>query len=254
MSSPGYDVKDKVILITGANRGIGKAFVDGFFKHGAKKVYAAVRTISSVDPLVELHGADKLIPIHIDLQKVSSIQEAAKIATDVQVVVNNGGVLDLTSPLSENAISSLEFQMDVNVYGLMHMAQNFVPILVKNGGGSFVQLNSLSSLRCPANNFFAYAASKSASFAITQSLRTSLPNTLVVSVHPGPIATDMVDAFGGGSKAEPASQVADALVEAMKKGEFMVYPDSKSREIGDAYKSFQEKVIEPCTKSANYSW
>lgn len=254
MSSSGYDIQGKIILVTGANRGIGKALVDGFFKYGAKKIYAAVRTLSSVDPLVNLYGADRVTPIYIDLQKVSSIQEAAKIATDVQVVVNNAGVLDIIDPLSEGAMPAMEFQMEVNVYGLVHMAQHFVPILEKNGGGSLVQINSASSLRCPGAEFFAYAASKSAAFAVTQGLRSRLRKTLVVSVHPGPIATDMVDQFGGKDRSEPPSQVVDALVEAMKKGEFMVYTDSKSKEIGGAYKHFQESIIEPCTKSADYSW
>merc|ERR1711862_33380 len=244
MGSKGYDVKDSIILVTGANRGIGMALVEGFFKHGARKIYAAVRTLSKADALVDLYGTDRLVPIYIDLQNPASIEEAAKVATDVQVVVNNAGVLDLLEPMSENAMTALQYLMEVNVYGFVYMAQYFVPVLEENGGGALVQINSLSSLRCPGSKFFAYAASKHAAFAVVQGLRSSLKNTLVMSVHPGPIATDMVDQFGAGDRAEPPSQVADTLVDAMKKGEFMVYPDSKAHEIGGAYQSFAKDIIE----------
>mmetsp|Transcript_10820 Transcript_10820/g.16624 ORF Transcript_10820/g.16624 Transcript_10820/m.16624 type:complete len:252 (-) Transcript_10820:138-893(-) len=240
----GYDVKDKAILVTGANRGIGMALVEGFFKHGARKIYAAVRTLSKASALVDIYGTDKLVPIYIDLENPASIEEAATVANDVQVVINNAGVLDLVKPMSENAMPALQHQMEVNVYGLVHMAQHFVPVLESNGGGAFVQINSLSSLRCPGPKFFAYAASKSAAFAVVQGLRTSLKNTLVVSVHPGPIATDMVDQFGGRDRAEPPSRVADTLVDAMKKGEFLVYPDRTAREIGSAYEGFAKNIIE----------
>jgi len=246
--SKGFDIKDKTVLITGANRGIGRALVDGFLTYGARKVYAAVRDLSSVEPLIEKYGEDMVIPLYIDLQKPTSIEEAAKTFSDVQVVVNNAGVLEMTGPLSDDAISVLQYQMEVNVYGLMYMARYFVPILETNGGGCFIQINSVSSLRCPQSRFFAYSASKHASFAYIQGLRSSLKKTLVISVHPGPIATDMVDQFGGRDRSEPASIVANALVHAMREGDFLVFPDSKSKETEDFYKSFATSVVEPCSR------
>ena len=250
-----YDIKGKTILVTGANRGIGKALVEGFLKHGAKKVYAAVRTLSSADPLVEMHGRSRVIPIYIDLQQPRSIAEAANSAGDVQVVVNNAGVLDMVEPLSANAMVVLQYLMEVNAYGLIHMAQQFVPILERNGGGSLVQINSTASLKCSHSSFFAYSASKHASFAIVLGLKKSLKNTLVVSVHPGPIATDMVAQFSprvpGGVTSEPAFQVADAIIDALRKGTFLVYPDTASRALGKAYESFAADFIDIVEKTSD---
>ncbi|MEN8447359.1 MAG: SDR family NAD(P)-dependent oxidoreductase, partial [Cyanobacteria bacterium J06555_13] len=138
-----YDIKEKTILITGANRGIGKAFVDAFIEYGVAKVYAAVRRLESATPLVEKYG-DKVVPVHVDLTEPSSITALAKEATDVQVVISNAGAFKGAGPLEENTISALEFEIGINVYGLIRMAQAFAPVLKANGGGAFIQLNSVA--------------------------------------------------------------------------------------------------------------
>lgn len=134
-----YDISNKTILVTGANRGIGKVLVETFVEHGATKVYAAVRNLESASPLVEKYG-DKVVPIQIDLGNPQSIVAAAQIAKDVQVVVNNAGAFKGTNPLDNNAIASLEFEMNINVYGLIHMAQAFAPVLQANGVESLPNL------------------------------------------------------------------------------------------------------------------
>jgi len=239
-----FDIDGKIALVTGANRGIGRTFVDSFIKHGAAKVYAAVRRLNSATPLVDAYG-EFVVPLEIDLMAPRSITEAAKIAQDVQLVVNNAGVLKSATPLDKEAIGSFEFEMQVNVYGLIRMAQAFAPILKANGGGAFVQLNSVASLKA-FPNFATYCASKAAAYSITQSLREVLgaQGTAVVSVHPGPIATDMADAAGFGDVAEPPSLVADALLDALERGDFHVFPDSMAKQIGGAYESFAENVID----------
>lgn len=239
-----YDIKNKIALVTGANRGIGKAIVDAFVAHGAAKVYAAVRSPDSARPLVEQYG-DKIVPIPLDLVDPATIAAAARTAKDVQVVVNNAGVLKLSGPLEDGVIDSLDFQMKTNVHGLIHMAREFAPVLKSNGGGVFAQLNSLVSLKSFAD-FASYSASKAAAYSITQALREVLApqRTLVISVHPGPIATDMGQEAGLGDVAEPPSLVADALIAAMKAGEFHVFPDSMARQMGGAYESFAKAIIE----------
>lgn len=239
-----YDIKDKIILITGANRGIGKAIVESFIKHGAAKVYAAVRKLDSVSPLVEQYG-DRVVPIQVDLSEPQSIVAAAQTAKDVQVVVNNAGVFQAGSLLGEDTIAALKFQMNVNVYGLMYMAQVFAPILKANGGGVFTQINSVASLKSHSNSA-TYCASKAAAYSITQALKELLneQGTFVLSVHPGPIATDMGDAAGLTEIAEPPLLVAEGIIEALKTGDFHVFPDSMAKQMGNAYKSFAENVVE----------
>ena len=239
-----YDIANKTILVTGANRGIGKVLVEFFLEHGAAKVYAAVRSLETAAPLVEKYG-DNVVPLYIDVTNPQSIAAAAQAATDVEVVVNSAGVLKSATPLAEDAIASLQFEMDINVYGLMSMAQAFAPVLKANGGGVFAQLNSIVSIKS-FSDFASYSASKAASYSITQALRELLSEqgTTVLSIHPGPIATDMANAAGMLEIAESPTVVAESMIAALQAGEFHVFPDAMARQIGGAYQSFAKNVVE----------
>jgi NAD(P)-dependent dehydrogenase (short-subunit alcohol dehydrogenase family) len=239
-----FNVEHCTALVTGANRGIGKAIVNSLIAGGAAKVYAAVRNIESADPLVDAHGS-KVTPIYLDLEKPESIIAAAIEASDVHLVVNNAGVFKESTPLAAGAVEALQFETTVNVFGLMRMAQVFGPVLQENGGGAFVQLNSVASLKA-FPGFATYCASKAAAYSITQALKDlwAEQGTHVLSVHPGPIDTDMADAAGLGEMAEPPSLVADGIVRALQAGEFHLWPDSLARKVGDAYASFAAGVVE----------
>lgn len=242
--NPKVDVHGKTVLVTGANRGIGKAIVEEFIEQGAAKVYLAVRDTESVKPLLLEHG-DKVAVIELDVGDAGSINRAAQIAEDVHIVVNNAGVLKNASALDPAAIDALDYQMQINVVGLMRMAQAFAPVLNQNGGGAFVQLNSVASLRA-FPDFATYAASKAAAYSITQALQSQLAEqgTAVVSVHPGPIKTDMATEAGLDEIADPPSVVAKAIVNALQAGDFHVFPDTMAKEFWAAYQGFAKQVVE----------
>jgi NAD(P)-dependent dehydrogenase (short-subunit alcohol dehydrogenase family) len=237
-------VKDRVVLVTGANRGIGRSTVEYFFQAGAKKIYAAARNPESLGPLLESYG-DRLVPMQIDLHRPETIIEAAKSAADVEIVVNNAGMLNIANPLVSNAVVAMQDEMEVNVYGLMRMAQAFAPILKANGGGALVQLNSIASIKNFVD-FATYSASKAAAYSITQGLRDLLKEqgTQVISVHPGPIATDMANSAGLSELAEPAELVPQSIIAAIESGEFHSYPDRMAKQVGGAYQDFAKTIVE----------
>ncbi len=239
-----YNIKNNVALVTGANRGIGRAIVEELLARGAAKVYAAVRDRSSASELAQKYG-NRVVPVEVDLTRPETIEAAARVARDVTLVVNNAGVLKSNALLSEGTLDSLAFEMDVNVYGLIRVAQAFAPIVKANGGGAFVQLNSIVSLRS-FPGIATYAASKAASYSITQALRSLLreDGIQVVSVHPGPIATDMARDGGFDERAEPATVVASAIADALNAGRFHVFPDSIARQLGGEYENFAANIIE----------
>ncbi|TQV86476.1 SDR family oxidoreductase [Aliikangiella coralliicola] len=238
------EINKIIAFTTGANRGVGKAITEGLLEAGAKKVYTAVRNLESVAALQEKYG-DRIVPVEFELSRKDTIDNAIKIATDVNMVVSNAGVVQLSSPLDDNAIEGLKYQMEGNVYPLIRLAQAFGPILKNNGGGAFVQMNSLASIK----NFLpftGYSASKAAAYSVTQGLREAwaAQGTQVISVIAGPLKTDMADSAGMGEGAPPPSLVADGILAALKSNDFFVYPDPMAQEVAKVYSPYAKNVLE----------
>ena len=234
-------IENKVALVTGANRGIGKAIVESFINHGAGKVYLAVRDPASTKSLQDKYG-DKVVTMQADLSDAGSIRRLAAEAKDVEILVNNAGILVPASALSAEAEPALARELDVNVFGLLRVANAFADILEANKG-ALVQLNSVASIK-NFSGFSTYSASKAAAYSLTQGLRDDFAKrgVSVLSVHPGPIATDMAKEAGF-DDAPGASVVAEGIVNALAAGDFHLFPDEMAKQFEAAYQSFADTIV-----------
>jgi NAD(P)-dependent dehydrogenase (short-subunit alcohol dehydrogenase family) len=216
------NIQDSTVLVTGANRGIGKAFADALMDRGAAKVYAAVRDVATVtDP--------RLVPIQLDVTDPDRVAAVASELDDVQVVVNNAGVLHISVPLSASLDTAL-VELETNYLSLVSMTQAFAPVLDRNGGGAFVNVLSVFSwVATPL--LTTYSASKAAAWAFTNAARIELrrQGTHVVGVHPGPVDTDMTAAID--LEKIPAATVATSALDAVEAGEPEAVVDDFSRAI-----------------------
>ena len=234
-------VKNKVALVTGANRGIGKAIVKSFIKHGAKKVYLAVRNTKSTKELEEEYG-DKVATLKADLSDKKSLQELADKTKDVEILVNNAGMGVPHHTIGNDVEEDLQKHLDVNVFGLLRIANTFADILVENKG-ALVQLNSVASIK----NFphlSTYSASKAASYSLTQGLRADLgeKGVSILSVHPGPINTEMAEKAGF-EETSSTEIVSEGIVKALDAGDFHLFPDEMAKQFEQAYQNFSENVV-----------
>lgn len=234
-------IQDKVALVTGANRGIGKSIVETFLAHGAKKVYLAVRTPASTKDLEDTYG-DRVLTVAADMTDAASINRLAATAKDVEVLVNNAGILKTATALSDEAQAALQQELDVNVFGLLRIANAFADTLTANSG-ALVQLNSVASIKTFAA-FATYSASKAAAYSLTQGLREDFAEkgVAVLSVHPGPIDTDMIvqAGFDGGA---PVNVVGEGIVKALANGDFHLFPDDMAQDFWAAYQSYADAIV-----------
>jgi len=220
---PSVSVKDKVVLISGANRGIGKSFAVQALEMGAKKVYAGSRDESQLAELIAKYG-DKIVPLTLDVTNQDHIDAAAAAAGDVEILINNAGMGGGGPAVNNPNPDGQRMEMKVNYFGMMNLSSAFAPILKANGGGAIVNILSVAALSSFA---FApgYSASKAAGRSLTQALRVELggQNTLVAGVFPGPVDTDMAKNVPM-DKVSPDS-VAVHVYEEIAKGSEDIYPD-----------------------------
>ncbi|BAZ18707.1 short-chain dehydrogenase/reductase SDR (plasmid) [Calothrix sp. NIES-4071] len=159
------NIKTSIALVTGANRGIGKAIVEALCCQGVKRIYATARDINSLKNLVSL-DPQKIIPIELDVTKLEQVLSVAELAQNVNVLINNAGVLARDGFFSASSVENARWEMETNFYGTLHMIRAFAPILGNNGGGAIINLVSLvSHVNVPM--FGTYSASKAAALSLT---------------------------------------------------------------------------------------
>jgi NAD(P)-dependent dehydrogenase (short-subunit alcohol dehydrogenase family) len=225
-------IADAAVLVTGANRGLGRALVEEALSRGAKRVYAGTRT-----PLV--HSDGRVTPLTLDVTDAAQIQGAVEHVESLDILINNAG-LALYDDLSDRAV--LEQHLAVNLFGTYGVTQAFLPLLARSRG-AIVNVVSDSAL-APVPIVPAYSISKAAAFALTRLLRALLV-ARGVSVHavlPGPIDTDMSRDFDA-PKSSPES-VARAILDGVESGEEEIFPDPVSASMAESWRSGAAKAHE----------
>jgi NAD(P)-dependent dehydrogenase (short-subunit alcohol dehydrogenase family) len=226
-------VDGSTAVVTGANRGIGRALVEALLARGAVKVYAAAR---HQDRVQDLAVRDKrVVPVTLDLTDHEQIAQLAKQAPDATLLINNGGSLNFADPLAGD-LGAIHTDIVTNFVGPLVMARQFVPVLEHNGGGAIVNLLSLVVFG-PVPAMGGYSASKAAAASVTQALRAQLTDRKITvhGVFPGAVDTEMIRDFQI-PKTSPAD-VAQAILDGVEAGEENIFPDPMAQ---GGYKAWRE--------------
>jgi NAD(P)-dependent dehydrogenase (short-subunit alcohol dehydrogenase family) len=225
-------IGDRAVLITGANRGIGRALVEEALRRGAKRVYAGTRA-----PME--HPDERVTPLILDVTDAAQIRGAAEQVESLDVLINNAG-LALYDDLTDR--SALEQHLAVNLFGTYGVTQAFLPLLTRSKGAV---VNNLSvNALAPLALIPAYSISKAAVFSLTQSLRVLLAGqgVRVHAVMTGPVDTDMTRGLDI-PKASPAT-VARGIFDGVENGEAEIFPDPLSATLAQSWRGGPAKALE----------
>jgi len=213
-------------LVTGANRGIGKAFADTLLERGAARVYAAVRDVTTV---TDTDTDPRVVAVQLDVTDADQVAAVARALGDIELVVNNAGIARPATPLSAE-LDAARAELEVNYLSLIATTQAFAPILAANGGGAFINVLSVGSW-VGSPTLSTYTASKSAAWNYTNAARVELKHqgTHVVGVHVGFVDTDLTAGLDV-DKIAPAA-VAAAALDAVEAGQPEAIVDAFSRQV-----------------------
>ncbi|CAB3901405.1 SDR family oxidoreductase [Achromobacter denitrificans] len=217
------ELKNAVVFITGANRGLGLAFAREALARGARKVYAAARDPSTV----QLEGVE---PVKLDVTRPDEVAAVAARARDVTVLINNAGIAATGGFLAPGSADSARRHLETNLIGPLLMAQAFAPALAANGGGALLNVLSIASwINRPLLGV--YGMSKSAAWALTNGLRHELreQGTQVLGLHMGFVDTDLTRGIDA-PKSTPQAIVSEAF-DALEAGEEEVLADEATRAV-----------------------
>lgn len=183
-------IENAVVLVTGANRGIGLAFVSELLARGARKVYAAARDPSSIAPQPGVQA------LRLDVNNPEDVAAAATLASDVTLVINNAGIAQPGGFMAADSEEVMRRIFETNVFGVLRVSKAFAPVLQVNGGGALLNVLSVASW-VNGGELAAYSASKSAAWSLTNALRHELAaqNTQVLGLHMAYVDTDLTRGF-----------------------------------------------------------
>ncbi len=222
-------IQDKVVFVTGANRGIGKAIVETLLKSGAKKVYAAARKVESLPDFAD----NRVTGVTLDITNTEQISAATEAAGDTQLLINNAGVAAFTS-LFDGPLELAERDMQINYFGTLNVIRAFIPSLEKQDEASIANVTSIAAfVNFPIIG--GYSASKAALFSLTQGARIELAakGIKVHSINPGPIDTEMATEFD--TEKETPENTAQAIIEGIENDVPDIFPDAGGKAMFDVW-------------------
>jgi NAD(P)-dependent dehydrogenase (short-subunit alcohol dehydrogenase family) len=242
-------------LVTGANRGIGRALVEALLERGAARVYATARRPEALGDLVARYG-ERVVPVRLDVTHPSEVRAVAAQAGDVRLLINNAGIVAKFGGELTDAdwMTAGRAEFEVNVLGALSLTQAFAPLLAGRAGAAVVNISSVAGLAAfPA--VASYSASKAALHSLTQVTRAMLaPQGIhVAGVYPGPIDTDMARPFEIAKAAPEAA--AHAILDGLEDGQEEIFPDPTARELGELFlhdpKALERQFAATVTASTN---
>jgi short-subunit dehydrogenase len=235
MSNKAIKIENKTAFVSGANRGIGKAITEELIAKGVKKVFLGVRNPSSTKELEDKYG-DKVETVSLDVSNQTTVDNLPDNISEVDILINNAGVLVGGNVEAEDAETSLKQNLEVNLYGVIRLSNKFLPILKSKPQAALATVGSVVSL-ASMPLIGTYSISKAAVQSVIQAYRAYLVdnNILVSGIYPGPIETDMTDGFE--LDMDSPTNVAKAVVAGLENGDTYIYPDKMSVEVGAVYAS-----------------
>lgn len=234
------------VLLTGANRGIGRALLDELLERGVACVYAAVRDPGSLEGHAEFGRRVRVLPL--DLNRPELIAAIPAQLPQLDLLINNAGTATASGYLSPGAAELAQAEMQTNYLGPLQLTQALVPLLRQSKAGGIINVSSIAGLA----NFpliGPYSASKAALHFFTQGLRKELADSSVqvLGVYPGPVDTRMAAGMDM-AKAQPAD-VARQILDAWQHSEDEVYPDGFSQAMVQIFRE-EPRALERAFASA----
>jgi NAD(P)-dependent dehydrogenase (short-subunit alcohol dehydrogenase family) len=217
------NIENAVVLVTGANRGIGLAFCRALLARGARKVYAGVRDPASVT----LPGVQAL---RLDVTQPADVQAATRQAADVTLLINNAGIAQPGGFLAADSEDVARRLFETNFFAMLRMSQAFAPVLAANGGGGLLNVLSIASW-VNGGELAAYSASKAAAWSLTNALRHELAaqRTQVLGLHMAYVDTDLTRGLNA-PKSSPEDIVSRAL-DGLEAGQHEVLADALTQQV-----------------------
>lgn len=184
-------LENSIVFLTGADGGIGRAFIEELIKRNAKKIYISGLNLEALNEIAKAMP-EKLFPLKLDVTNIEDIENCIKICTDVTVLINNAGVELKSNFISERSAKCAQFEMEINYIGVVRLTNSFYHILKGNKNTAVINILSVGSLVL-IDRLATYCASKAAAHIFTQTIRKEFEQNgvKVFGVYAGYVDTEM---------------------------------------------------------------